>query len=113
MCKDCFESEYYKFNSSAEFDKFNDEFDSKISRTILFVSAEKYRTDLHNVYKCKSCEEIWWLSDPDNHWRGYFLKEKNAKKFIDDDERKGNLIKYGCLIVLVFLIFILVKVFIL
>nr|WP_315200829.1 hypothetical protein [uncultured Flavobacterium sp.] len=104
MCKDCFESEYYKFNSSAEFDKFNDEFDSKISKTILFVETEKYRADLHNVYKCKSCEETWWRSDPDNHWHGYFLKEKNAKKFIDEDERKGKSIKFGCLIILVFLI---------
>lgn len=90
MCGDCSLKEYYKFNSYEEFETFLEEFDSKISKTILFISTEKYKTDFHSIYQCNSCKETWWLSEPDNHWRGYFLKEINAKKEIDKYEKKGN-----------------------
>lgn len=41
MCKNCFEKEYDKFNSSDEFDVFLEEFNSKIAKTFQFVSTEK------------------------------------------------------------------------
>lgn len=103
MCKDCFEHEHYRFDSSNDFDKFIVKFDSKIAKTIHFINNEEYRT---TVYKCSSCNEIWYLSEPDNHWRGYFLKEKKA---ICQDEMKENLSKYGCLVIIVIFLFILIK----
>ena len=110
MCKDCFETEYYKFNTSEEFDIFLKEFNSKIAKTVQFVSAEKYKIDFHHIYQCINCREFWWFSDLDNHWHGYFLKEKNAKMEVDKDERKGKLLKFGCLIIVGLVILILIEI---
>lgn len=110
MCKACFDREYNKFDSNSELEEFNKEFDSKIDKSVHFVENGKYRSDSHIVYKCSNCNQVWWLSEPDNHWRGYFLKEHNAKRKIDIDARKGIRIKYGCLLI-VFLIIILLKIF--
>jgi hypothetical protein len=113
MCKDCFEKEYYKFNYSEEFDVFLEEFNSKIAKTVQFVSTEKYKTNFHGIYKCTSCHEVWWLSEPDNHWRGYFIKNKNARKLVDTDDSKWNLLEFRYLIFVVIVVLILIQVFVL
>ena len=109
MCKACFDKEYYQFDSYSEFEEFNKEFDSKIAKSIHFVANGKYRSDSHVVYKCSICNQLWWLSEPDNHWRGYFLKEHNAKRNIDNDERKGNALKFGSLVITFLVIIGLIK----
>ena len=101
MCDKCFNKEYYKFNSTEEFETFLSEFDTKIAKTLIFVKQEKYKIDNHTVYFCNNCENFWCFSDPDNHWNGYFLKAENAKIFIDKDEQNGKLLKYGCLVILI------------
>ncbi|TDD98817.1 hypothetical protein [Flavobacterium sandaracinum] len=110
MCKKCFTKEYPKFNSTEEFEVFLKEFDEKIAKSIIFIKQEKYKSDIHSIYACENCKTIWWLSDPDNHWRGYFMKAINAKNYIDDDERNGKILKYGCLLIfLILTIFIFLK----
>lgn len=109
MCKVCFDKEYNQFDSSSEFEKFNKEFDSKIVKSVHFVANEKFRNDSHIVYKCSVCNQLWWLSEPDNHWRGYFLKEQNAKRNINDNVCKGNVMKYGSIIILFLVIISLIK----
>ncbi|TDP60802.1 hypothetical protein [Flavobacterium dankookense] len=111
MCKACFDREYNEFDTYSEFEEFNKEFDSKIAKSVHFVENGKYRSDSHAVYKCSNCNQLWWFSDSDNHWRGYFLKEHNAKRKIDNDERKGDTVKYGCLVIVFLLIIGLIKSF--
>lgn len=101
MCDKCFNKEYTKFDSTKEFEIFLNEFNAKIAKSIHFVKQEKYKTDNHKVYTCDNCKSLWWLSDPDNHWRGYFMKAENATKLIDKDEQKGKIIKFGFILILI------------
>lgn len=109
MCKYCFETEYYEFKSEFEFEKFSKEFDSKIVKTIQFVKTENSDARIVNVYKCKYCKQLWWLSDPDNHWRGYFLKEKNAKNWVKKNLKDPR--SCGCVLLAIILLIALIKSF--
>jgi hypothetical protein len=106
MCEKCFQKEYNKFNSYEEFEEFNILFNLKIAKTVKFIKTEKNSWTFHNVYKCNFCNEVWCLSDADNHWRGYLVKEKNVKNKIEKDKFKG----IGCLLFIVLIIFILLKI---
>ena len=107
MCKYCFENEYYEFKSELEFEKFSKEFDSKIAKTIQFVKTEDSETRTVSVYKCKYCNQLWWLSDPDNHWRGYFLKEKNAKNWAKKNLKDTR--SCGCIFLIILLLIAFIK----
>ncbi|MCK8142366.1 hypothetical protein MW871_10735 [Flavobacterium sp. I-SCBP12n] len=104
MCEKCFIREYPKFNSTKEFEVFLAEFDKKIAKSIIFINQGEYKADNHTIYLCNNCQTIWWLSDPDNHWCGYFMIDTNAKKLIDKDDRNGKIHKYGCLSIFIILI---------
>ena len=109
MCKDCFSTEYKKFKSQIEYDDFIKKFDLKIAKTLHYIETKKDGLYSPTIYKCSSCKQTWWLSDPDNPWDGYFLKEQNVKQFIDSDRKKGWTFGCGCIIMAAVLFYFLVK----
>jgi len=113
MCDKCFNKEFLGFGSNKEFEIFLKDFETKIAKSVHFVKQEYYKTDNHTVYSCENCKTLWWLSDPDNHWRGYFMKADNAKKIIEKDAQRLAVFKYACILILIVATgFILFKIFI-
>lgn len=98
MCDKCFENNIYKFESEFEFNKFEKELYLKNNFFKIEDSHHMYLNDFHYVYKCKHCKAGWWLSIPDNAWRGYFLNEEDAKKHIEKMRKDDKNTKIGCLI---------------
>jgi hypothetical protein len=109
MCEDCFSKEYPEFKSYPEYNEFVAKLDTKLERTIHFLGTTDNKWDLHYLYECNSCKQIWCLSEPDNHWHGYFLTEANAKTFIKNEYNRGLVMKLGCTLLLSILVFILIK----
>lgn len=107
MCEKCFESNIYKFESEFEFNQFEMKFDFKNKFLKINNTQHEYLNDFHFVYNCDYCKTVWWLSMPDNAWRGYFLKEENAKKHIEKIRKEDRSKKIGCFILLGLIIFIL------
>ena len=91
-----------------QFEDFQKEFDTKIEKSIFFIKNEEYKFDFHSVYRCKYCNINWWLSDPDNHKYGYFLKEEDAKSAVDKDEKNGKITKFGCITIIMTAILVLI-----
>ncbi|OIQ23983.1 hypothetical protein [Lacinutrix sp. MedPE-SW] len=115
MCNFCFNIEYEKFATQIDFVEFDLLLNKKLEAKILVVLGLREHRKLVSdyIYKCTKCDVIWCLSSPDNAWRGYFLKERNANKLIkklkDNQEKKDK----GCLMVLcITIIIILILAFI-
>jgi hypothetical protein len=108
MCEKCFDKDIFRFESESDFTIFENRLEQKIKFLKLISSKHEFLNDFHYTYTCENCNQSWWLSVPDNGWRGYFLTEKNAQKHIkdirDSDKKKRN----GCLIMLVIILFIVI-----
>lgn len=98
MCNSCFSTEIESFEDYQSFEKIdleliqkietnNNAFGLKVIETNSFYSGFSFQK-----VKCNSCGTVWWFSVPDNSWRGFFLKEENAKikitEFRKFDQRK-------------------------
>lgn len=108
MCEKCFDKELLRFENESEFIAFEKSLDQKANFVNLINAKDKYFTDFHYTYTCKNCNQNWWLSIPDNAWRGYFLTEQNAKKHIRDLKDSDNKKRNGCLIILFIIVIILI-----
>lgn len=108
MCEFCFETEKYRFTTLSEFENFEKELFLKDKNLSVLKATKEFSTGFYTSYKCNSCSEIWYLSEPENSWRGYLLKEDSAKIYIDKIKKNDLKKKYGCFFFLiVFLILIL------
>ena len=122
MCDSCFSTEIVSFEDYQSFEKFdieliqkietnNNTFGLKVIENNSFYSGFSFQ-----IVKCNSCGTVWWFSVPDNSWRGFFLKEENAKikvtEFRKFDQRKRfvfvGLVTLLVLIVLIVLIVYLI-----
>lgn len=80
MCEDCFTKEISKFDSQADFEKFENILQKKCHEgkvEIIDIGNEQALEafDSRLYYHCTSCSKNWIMSIPDNAWRGYFLTE--------------------------------------
>ena len=96
MCEKCFDEEILRFESESEFIAFEKSLDQKANFVKLINTKHKNLTEFNTKYSCENCNQNWWLSIPDNAWRGYFLTEQSAKKHIkdlkDSDNRKRKIL---------------------
>jgi hypothetical protein len=108
MCENCF-VEIDEFPSYIEENEFRAQLTQKLNlKTVELVErSAEYKGDFHAIYKCSNCKTIWWISLPENAWRGYCLKEVQAKRFIKKYKKSDRSKKYGCL-ALLFLLLVLV-----
>lgn len=90
MCPECFISEYPKFETGQEFDSFISEFNSRKSLikvnhigeetgkpVFKFFGISFFGDTLkpgYDIFQCQVCGEKWKLSEPENAWRGFFLR---------------------------------------
>jgi hypothetical protein len=108
MCEKCFDNEIFRFESESDFNIFEIKFDEKSSFIELTNSKHNYLNVFVYTYTCKSCYKNWWLSIPENAWRGFFLTEKNAKNYIERIRNSDKKKKKGCLIILSIFFLILI-----
>ena len=60
------------------------------------------------AFLCKDCQEIWILSEPDNAWRGFFLPQLEAARYLATMEKATTTKQFGCLLVVALGILLLV-----
>lgn len=105
MCEKCYTNEIHSFPAYWDFDEFYSEFTLKLNREIGVKSVGSAFTTV-DIYDCQSCHTIWWLSRPDNSWRGFFLKENTAKVYLEELAQRGvenwKKAKKGCLLFILF-----------
>jgi hypothetical protein len=103
MCKACFEKEYFGFPSEKDFEEFDLLLTKKLNESGLKYIGNKgrYLKFGYFIYKCENCNTTWWLSQPENAWRGFFAQEKNAKLFLNKLQNGDNKKKKGCFIILI------------
>ena len=112
MCENCFQNGIYKFDSSAAFDQFEKLLDEKIKFGVFNISTKRQEKNFYNaIYDCKHCSEKWLLSDPDNGWRGYFLRKDDAIAYENKINREGKIRTRGCLIFIGLSILLLIILF--
>lgn len=97
MCEKCFNKEYESFPSLKSFEEFQFEFDKLDKNKFLHIRNGNLKF-YFNEFECKNCNEVWWISDPDNAWRGYCLKKENAIAYIQKLQRREQNTRIGCVI---------------
>lgn len=97
MCNKCFDNEFYSFPTYKDFEEFDLLLTQRLSAGQLKSISDngKYLDYSFIIYKCENCQTLWWLSMPENAWRGLFAQEQNAKLLLDKiynaDKKKGRL----------------------
>lgn len=73
----CKHKPYQSFVSQEEFDSFLIELSLEENYDLIpFINKELFLIPNVVKLKCKICDETWFLSEPDNAWRGFFLDEE-------------------------------------
>jgi hypothetical protein len=107
MCEKCFDKEIFRFESQSDFNDFEKTLEQKSKYLELINSKHEYLDDYHYTYTCRNCNKNWWLSIPENAWRGYFLTEKKAEDHIKNIRSSDKKKKNGCLILIAIFFIIL------
>ena len=100
MCIHCFQTSIYKFDSEKEFKEFEVVLYSKKSIQLI-QNQQQYLDQFHSVYRCNYCSTDWWFSEPDMAWRGFFIKEIEAKQHIKNLKKSNPIKQIGCIAVLI------------
>jgi hypothetical protein len=85
MCENCFIYEIKFFPDETAWTSFDFELTKKLGqgkmKNIKFVNdGQRDKDDGHYIYECLTCGEKWKMKDPDNAFRGYFLKLSTLDK---------------------------------
>lgn len=85
MCDNCFMTEIKSFPDEATWNSFDLELTKKLGqgkmKNIKFVNdGQRDKDDGQYIYECLTCGEKWKMKDPDNAFRGYFLKLSTVDK---------------------------------
>ena len=115
MCKYCFDKQYESFASRREFQDFDLILTQKLGKEyLLFVEnvTLNFGGIGYYIYKCHYCKTVWYLSEPDEYWRGFFLPKKQAKVVLKSLQKKDSRLRWGCvlvsiIVVMAILVFIL------
>ena len=83
MCDYCFNDEIYEFKSDKEFKDFHVELSKKIfplsKKGLKFIEEKDDGTEKkYGKYKCKSCNSEWWFAEPNDLFKGFFLRKNDA-----------------------------------
>lgn len=109
MCTHCFETSIYKFDSEKDFKEFEAILYSK-ENIKLIQNQQQYLDHFYSVYHCNYCSANWWFSEPDMAWRGYFIREPEAKQHVQNLKKPNSFNRNGCILVLIIFIIIVVRV---
>lgn len=104
MCEFCFNEYFYSFETSEKFEAIDLILTQKLGRENLkFVKnvTLKYGGLGYYIYKCKVCKTKWYLSEPENSWRGFLLPEKTALETLKYIKRQDKNLKLLFLIIVI------------
>ena len=87
MCEDCFTTERKSFPDEKSWTSFDLDLTKKIGQGIMkhlkFVhDGQRGKDDGQDIYECLTCGEKWKMKDPDNAFRGYFLRLSTVDKIV-------------------------------
>lgn len=87
MCDNCFTTEIQSFPDAKSWTTFDLELTKKLGqgkiKDVKFVhDGQRDKDDGQYIYECMTCGEKWKLKDPDNAFRGYFLKLSTVDKVV-------------------------------
>jgi hypothetical protein len=113
MCEACFLKGIYQFASWPAFDLFDQQLlasdllqQSRPRDEAAQASLSAYEPQ--HYYQCPKCEQVWALSVPDNAWRGYFLPERDALRYVKRLHRQDKVRRIGGGGVLLVLLLVLI-----
>jgi hypothetical protein len=99
----CNISTHTRFHSSSQYLAFENELDQLIyNSNITQVIESDYKGVSYLGYQCIHCRTIWWLSQPDQAWRGFFLIQHDAQKHIDSIKHNDKKTLYTGIAIIVF-----------
>jgi hypothetical protein len=106
MCDACFNKEIPRFVTHEEFEKFDLELSKKIKPLsesgLKYLGDSEFALDIgYGKYLCQNCKTEWWYSEPDNAWRGFFVRKENGKHVVVKYQQDSKKKPYGCIVVLV------------
>jgi hypothetical protein len=103
MCEKCFYKEYENFPSPESFGEFQSVLDKLDRKKFVHIGNGNFKFH-YDVFECKNCNEIWWISGPDNAWRGYCLKKDNAIAYIQMLQKKEQDARIGLVLLVLFIL---------
>ena len=79
MCDNCFTAEIKFFPDETSWTSFDLELTKKLGQgkmknTKFVHDGQRDKDNGQYIYECLACGEKWKMKDPDNAFRGYFLK---------------------------------------
>ena len=85
MCDNCFRTEIKSFPDETSWTSFDLDLTKKLGqgkmKNIKFVhDGRRDKDDGQYIYECLTCGQKWKMKDPDNAFRGYFLKLSTLEK---------------------------------
>jgi hypothetical protein len=95
MCSKCNFRQFYKFESETAWKNFDLDFTKTYINELLLIKQNHLNSNSispYDLYKCKSCDNLWAYSYPENAWRGFFLPEKLAIEY-EKKLKRGDRIK--------------------
>lgn len=110
MCDRCFEKRYFRFDSEGQYSALNSELNKKLAQgdlKYLDNISNGYGSFGYNLYECQYCKRIWCMSDPDLHWRGFFLDKRATDKHVRDLNRGDRIKLMGCLLAFIIMTFLI------
>lgn len=110
MCDYCFHLEIYDFKSDKEFKDFQIELSKKLfplSKTGLKCIEDKDEDieKKYGRYVCESCNSEWWFAEPNDLFKGFFLRKRNAIEIMSYHNKKNVTVKE--LVIVLFVIVII------
>lgn len=114
MCNFCFDNDIKRFEDYQSFEKFDLELDQKrkLDETqnglVVLDNTGAYLDYGFQILQCYNCGTVWWFSTPDNAWRGFFMKEVNAKFQLENYRKSDQKKRLGCLVFIILIIFIII-----
>ena len=111
MCEYCFTEQFESFESSKDFQEFDFTLTKKLSKDVLVFRKNEtlnYGGVGYYIYRCNFCNTDWYLSEPDNAWRGFFLPKNQAKKTLNSLQTKERRVRWGCLLISIVMVVIFI-----
>lgn len=114
MCNFCFDNDINRFEDYISFEKFDLQLDQKRklhenqNGLVVVDNNASYLDCYFQILKCHNCGTIWWFSTPDNAWRGFYMREVNAKIKIQNFKKSDTKKRLGCLAFILLIVLIII-----
>ena len=110
MCSVCFDEEFMLFPYSEDFGEFDVELKTKLANGDIIFKSMGVENFPHSLYECSQCKITWWLSLPENNWRGFFVHRDTGRLMLKNITHVNKRQTSNCLFFFAVLIVLMVVV---